>query len=113
MLPDANRQADFEREKEYEAEHLREQQIEARIQTLCENPEVLIELIDDYVNEKNIGDTYVRLLHAVLTTPYYKTIQRPGKSTEFAVTQHIKRMQDLMHTAVKEYAITLVDRNTG
>ena len=113
MLPDANRQADYEREKQYEAEHLREQQIEERIKILCENPEMLNELIGDYVNEKNIGDTYDRLLHAVLTTPHYKTVNRPGKPTEFAVTQHIKRLQDLMHTAVKEYAITLVDRKTG
>lgn len=113
MLPDANRMAEYEREKEYEACHLREQQIEERIEKLCEDPEMLIELIDDYVNENNIGDTYVRLMHAVLTTPYYKTVNRPGKPTEFAVTQHIKRLQDLKHTAVKKYAITLVDRNTG
>jgi len=113
MIPDAHRQAEFEQERMYQAVHIRDQKIEERIEILCDNPEILNEIIGDYINEKNICDTYDRILHGIMTTPYVKTTKGKNNVPVFAVLQHVKMLQDLTHTAVKEHATKLIDKETG
>jgi len=113
MISDAHRQAEFEQERMYQAARLREQKIEDHIERFCDNPEILNEIIGDYINEKNIGDTYDRIMQKIMTVPYYKLIREQGKEPVLAVIHHVRMLQDLTHTAVKDYAIKLIDKETG